>query len=100
MTLSSGLEIPSEKIAEICRRYQIVEMAVFGSTARGDMRPDSDVDILVEFAPGVAWGWDYFGLEQELAQVLGRPVDLATKKWLKPKVRAEILDDARIIYAA
>lgn len=100
MTLASGLEIPSEKIAEICRRYQIVEMAVFGSTARGDMRPDSDVDILVEFAPGVAWGWDYFGLEQELAQVLGRPVDLATKKWLKPKVRAEILDDARIIYAA
>ena len=64
------------------------------------MRQDSDVEILVEFAPGVAWGWDYFGLEQELAQVLGRPVDLATKKWLKPKVRAEILDDARIIYAA
>ncbi|MFN0103167.1 MAG: nucleotidyltransferase family protein [Bryobacteraceae bacterium] len=100
MTLLSGLEIPSEKIAEICRRYQIVEMAVFGSTARGDMRPDSDVDIMVEFAPGVTWGWDYFGLEQELAQVLGWPVDLTTKKWLKPKVRAEILGDARIIYAA
>lgn len=100
MTLASGLEIPSEKIAEICRRYQIVEMAVFGSSARGDIRPDSDVDILVEFAPGVVWGWDYFGLEQELAHVLGRPVDLATKKWLKPKVRAEILGDARIIYAA
>ncbi|MSV31920.1 MAG: nucleotidyltransferase [Bryobacterales bacterium] len=100
MTLESGLEIPNEKIAEICRRYQIVEMAVFGSTARGDVRPDSDVDILVEFAPGVTWGWDYFGLEQELAHVFGRPVDLATKKWLKPNVRAEILDDARIIYAA
>lgn len=58
MTLASGLEIPSGKISEICRRYQIVEMSVFGSAARGDMRPDSDVDILVEFAPGVAWGWN------------------------------------------
>ena len=54
----------------------------------------------MEFEPGVAWGWDYFGLEQELAALLGRPVDLATKKWLKPRVRAEILRDARVIYAA
>jgi predicted nucleotidyltransferase len=100
MTLTSGLEIPSEKIAEICRRYHIVEMAVFGSTARGDRRPDSDIDVLVEFEPGVVWGWDYFGLEQELAQIFGRPVDLATKKWLKPKVRDEILRDARVVYAA
>ncbi|MBK5291572.1 MAG: nucleotidyltransferase family protein [Acidobacteriia bacterium] len=100
MTLASGLDIPSEAIAEICRRYHIVEMAVFGSTARGDRRPDSDIDVLVEFEPGVVWGWDYFGLEQELAQIFGRPVDLATKKWLKPKVRAEILRDARVVYAA
>ena len=54
----------------------------------------------MDFEPGVAYGWDYFGLEQELAAVFGRPVDLAAKKWLKPKVRAEILRDARVIYAA
>lgn len=100
MTLAPGLEIPAEKIADVCRRYHIIEMAIFGSTARGDRRSDSDVDVLVEFEPGVVWGWDYFGLEQELAEIFGRPVDLATKKWLKPKVRAEVLRDLRVIYAA
>jgi len=100
MTLASGLDIPQDKIERICRRYHIVEMAVFGSAARGDAGPDSDIDVLVEFAPNVVWGWDYFALERELAELFGRPVDLATKKWLKPNVRAEILRDARVIYAA
>ena len=71
MTLQSGLEIPTEKIAEICRRYGIQEMAVFGSAARNDMRPDSDVDIMVEFFPGVVHGWEYFQLEEELAETFG-----------------------------
>ena len=52
------------------------------------MRPDSDVDVLVEFFPGVVHGWDYFGTEDELAQLFGRRVDLATTKWLKPGIRA------------
>ena len=100
MTLGAGLEIPSEKIEEICRRHHIVEMAIFGSAARGEMRPDSDIDVLVEFEPGVVYGWAYFGLELELAEVFGRRVDLATKKWLKPRVRDEVLLDARVVYAA
>ena len=103
MTPTASLDISkisNDKLADLCRRYGIVELAVFGSTARGDSRPDSDVDVLVEFEPGVVWGWDYFGLEQDLAQLFGRPVDLATKKWLKPRVRDAILRDARVIYAA
>ena len=100
MTLAPGLAIPQEQIEGICRRYHIIEMSVFGSTARGNARPDSDVDVLVEFAPDVALGWDYFELERELAQIFGRRVDLATKKWLKPSVRTEVLKDARVIYAA
>lgn len=99
MTLA-GFDVAQEQIEDICRRYQVVEMAIFGSAARGDARPGSDVDILVEFAPGVVHGWGYFELEQELARVFGRRVDLATKKWLKPKVRDEILRDARVVYAA
>jgi hypothetical protein len=56
MTLQSGLEIPTEKIAGICRRYGIQEMAVFGSAARNDMRPDSDLDIMVEFFSETKYG--------------------------------------------
>jgi predicted nucleotidyltransferase len=100
MTLHSGIEIPTGKIADLCRRYGIQQLAVFGSAARGDMRPDSDVDVLVEFFPGVVHGWDYFGIEDELAQLFGHNVDLATKKWLKPGVRARILPEARVIYEA
>ena len=100
MRLASGLEIPQDQIEAVCRRYQIIELAIFGSAARGDAHPDSDIDILVEFGPDAVRGWDYFELEQELALVFGRPVDLATKKRLKPNVRAEVLRDARVVYAA
>lgn len=100
MPLPSGLEIATEKIAEISRRYGIQEMAVFGSAARGDMRPDSDVDIIVEFFPCVVHGWEYFHLEEELAQAFGRKVDLGTKKYIKPHVKAHILNEAPVIYAA
>jgi uncharacterized protein len=100
MTLESGLEIPTDKIAEICRRYGIQELAVFGSATQGPMRPDSDVDVMVEFSPGVVHGWDYFGIEEELAQLFGRRVDLATKKWMKPHVKAHVLPEARVIYEA
>ena len=98
--MPTTLEVPTEPIADICRRYHVSELSVFGSYARGTARPDSDIDILVEFEPGVAWGWEYFALERELAETLGRPVDMATKKWLKPHVRAEVLRDARVVYAA
>lgn len=55
---------------------------------------------LVEFFPDVVHGWEYFRLERELADVFGRPVDLATKKWMKPRVKARVLPEARVVYAA
>ena len=51
MTLASGIELPTEAIAELCRRYYVRELSVFASAARGDMKPESDIDILVEFEP-------------------------------------------------
>ena len=100
MTLESGLEIPAERISEICRRYGVKEMAVFGSAARGDMRPDSDIDIMVDLAADSRLGLDFFRMEEELSELFGRKVDLGTKRALKPRVRPFALRDARIIYAA
>lgn len=100
MTLAAGLEISTEKLAEVCRRYRIQEMAVFGSAARGELRPDSDIDVLVEFLPEADIGWGFFRLEEELSELFGRRVDLGTKRSLKPWVRRNALRDARVIYAA
>ena len=94
------LEIPTDRLAEVCRRYHVREMALFGSGARGELRPDSDLDILVEFTPGTKIGWDFFQLEAELSDLFGRKVDLGTKRSLKPWVRQEALRDTRILYAA
>jgi uncharacterized protein len=100
MTLASGIEIPLQEIAELCRRYKVREMAVFGSAARGEMHPGSDIDVMVEFDPDANAGWEFFELEEELARVLGRKVDLGTKRSLKPWVRPSALRDALVIYAA
>lgn len=100
MTIAPGLDISTDRLAEICRRYHVREMALFGSGARGQLRPDSDLDILVEFAPATPIGWSLFDLQDELTALFGRPVDLGTKRSLKPAVRQAALRDARVLYAA
>jgi len=88
-------------LAEVCRRYGVKELSLFGSAVRGKMGPDSDIDIMVEFEPGVRVGLIKFeSLVDELAALAGRRVDLVTKRGLKPWVRTEVLKDLRVIYAA
>ena len=100
MVLASGVELPQARIAEICRRYGVRELCVFGSALRQGMTP-SDVDILVEFSPEVRVGIAGFArLNDELQLAIGRTVDLATKGGLKPWVRSSVLQEARRIYAA
>jgi predicted nucleotidyltransferase len=72
-------------------------LGVYGSVARGEAGPDSDVDVLVEFerTPDL---FEFSALRDRLAEILGRPVDLATPQGLKPRLRARILDEVR--YAA
>ena len=96
-----GIQVGSPMLVELCRRYSIKELSLFGSAARGEMGPESDVDIMVEFEPGVRIGLIRFeSLVEELELLAERRVDLVTKRGLKPWVRPEVLKDARVIYAA
>lgn len=97
-----GFQIPFERLAALCRKWRITEFALFGSVLREDFGPNSDVDILVSFAPDAGWSlWDLFDLEDELKKLLGRNVDLVEKKALRnPFRRHEILTTCRVLYAA
>jgi uncharacterized protein len=93
--------VDGKSLAEVCRRHNVKELSLFGSAARGEMQPDSDIDLMVEFEPGVRVGLIKFeSLVEELQTLAGRSVDLVTKRGLKPWVRPEVLKDARVIYAA
>jgi predicted nucleotidyltransferase len=92
--------VPDEQIADFCRRNHITKLSFFGSVLRDDFNGESDIDVLVEFAPGHTPGWDFFGMEEELSQMLGRKVDLCTPDGLRPHVRETIVREAVIQYAA
>jgi predicted nucleotidyltransferase len=95
------IEVEAAKLADLCRRYQVRELSLFGSAARGEMRPDSDIDLLVEFLPGAQIDLvDYAGLMLDLSKLLGRKVDLVSKRGLKPLIRDAVLQEARPVYAA
>jgi len=95
------VEVDEARLADLCRRYQVRELSLFGSAARGDMRPDSDIDLLVEFLPDADVSLlEHAGLMLELARLLGRKVDLVSKRGLKPLIRDSVLADARLVYAA
>jgi uncharacterized protein len=100
MTLAPGVTLPEFEIAAICRRYLVKELALFGSAARGEMRLDSDIDLLVDFLPEARPG--LLGLSammREFSALFDRHVDLAVKPALKPLIRREVLAGARVIYA-
>ncbi len=95
------MEVDEGKLADLCRSYQVRELSLFGSAARGEMRPDSDIDLLVEFLPDAQIDLvDYAGLMLDLSKLLGRKVDLVSKNGLKPLIRDSVLEEARLVYAA
>ena len=88
------------QIAEICRRYHVRELMLFGSALREDFRPDSDFDLLVEFELDAKIGLIELGnMEGELEDLFGRKVDLVPKQGLKPRVRDNVLNSAEPVYA-
>ena len=95
------LHIPFAALADFCRRYQVRELALFGSMLRQEPRPDSDVDLLVSFAPAARVTFLTLArMQRELEALLGRKVDLVPKDGLKPVIREHILATARVLYAA
>lgn len=101
MTIAAGVELPEAAIADFCRLHQVKELSLFGSAVRGEMRPDSDFDLLVDFLPGARPGLlGVSAMARELSSLLGRRVDLAIKPALKPLIRSGVLAEARLIYAA
>ena len=95
------IDVPRERIAELCRRRHIRRLAFFGSVLRNDFRPDSDVDVLVEFEPDQRV--TYFMLseiEDDLFGVLGRKADVHIPTMLHPILREKVLDQAEAVYDA
>lgn len=100
--MTARIAIDRERIADFCRRHHIRKLSLFGSVLRDDFRPDSDVDVLVEFEPEAKIGLsEYFDAKEELEAMFGRSVDLVERGALEnPFRRHEILRTAKELYAA
>ena len=99
------LGVEAKKIADFCEKWKVSKLSVFGSITRGELRPDSDIDLLVTFRNDADWTmFDHFNMEEELSQIFGREVDLVNIKALEenenPIYQREIIGSARQIYAA
>jgi predicted nucleotidyltransferase len=103
--IKQNINLPRSQISDFCQRWRIRELALFGSVLRNDFRPDSDLDILVTFAPEANWSLlDHLRMEQELATLLNRKIDLFSRRavdqshnWIR---RREILNTAEVVYGA
>ena len=85
-----------EKIIEICKRNDISYCALFGSFARGEATEKSDIDLLVRFSKPI--GWKFYGIAEDLQDVLGKKVDLATENMLSKYIRESVMSDLKVIY--
>lgn len=100
MTLGT-VQIDDAQLARICREHGVLELSVFGSAAQNSMRPDSDIDLLVDFLPSAEPGLlDHAGLMLDLSELFGRKVDLVSKNGLKPLIRDSVIRESRRLYAA
>ncbi len=95
-----ALPFDVKRLIEICRQNDVSKIGLFGSMARGEANENSDIDLLVEFSRRGISLWDVIGLEHQLAEALGRKVDLVTEGSLSPYLRDRILADLQVIYEA
>ena len=100
-----AFEIPSDKIADYCRRWKITELALFGSALRDDFNPESDIDVLVTFDGDVHWTlFDMVDMREELKDIFGHDVDLVSRRGIESSQnylrRKEILSSAKVIHVS
>ena len=99
--MSPHVSIDRDAVSAFCRRHHITRLALFGSVLRDDFRPDSDVDVLVEFQAGHVPGLNFVSIEREFSGLLrGRRVDMVTPKFLNPRIREQVLSSAEPLYVA
>jgi predicted nucleotidyltransferase len=89
--VAPAITIPREALIALCRRRGIRRLSLFGSVLRNDFRPDSDVDVLVEFRPERVVGWEIVAIEDELSQLFGHKVEVVSPKYLLPRLKDRIL---------
>jgi uncharacterized protein len=94
------VDLRDSRIAEVCRRYGVAELSVFGSVARGDDTDESDVDLLYVLTPDSKLGFEIVDLRDDLERIVGRHVDLVPRSRLKWVIRDRVLAQARVLYAA
>jgi predicted nucleotidyltransferase len=99
------LPVDKQALQQFCKRWKITELGLFGSVLRDDFHQDSDIDVLVTFAPDAHWTlMDHVVIQDELSHLLGRKVDLVSRRGIEQSRnylrRKEILDSAKVIYAA
>jgi len=97
-----NMDIPKHKIADFCRKWKVIEFALFGSVLSKDFRPYSDIDVLVSFSEDAKWSlFDIVRMQNELNEIFGREVDLVEKEAIRnPFRRHSILRSKEVIYAA
>jgi uncharacterized protein len=100
MLVVAGVVVDEARLVGVCQKYGIAELLVFGSAARGTAGASSDIDVLYALRPGRRLGWEIEQLADELAGLLGRPVDLVSRRALHPLLRDSVLAEARPLYAA
>lgn len=98
--MGAAIAIDKNRIAEFCRHHHVRRLALFGSVLRDDFGPNSDVDVLVEFEPGHVPGFAFFDLQEELAAIVGRRVDLHTPGSLSKYFRDRVVREAQDQYVA
>ncbi len=95
---NTKIPVPIEEISQICQKYYIRKLSLFGSVLRDDFHPNSDIDILIEFQPGHTPGFAFIDIQDQLTELFQRPVDLNTPQDLSRYFRDQVLAEAEVYY--